>query len=81
MAKQWKFKYGENEIVVKNEQTTAYLYVNGKLLDSSKGLFHADLEGKLDTGEIVKATIGDDLFKVDCKLSVNYVYMAPIEVV
>lgn len=78
--RKWTYKYGDNIIEVKNEKVIG-LYANGKLLDSIKGVhFSANLKGKLDTGEEVQASLGG-FFTIECKLAVNYVYLAPVEVI
>lgn len=79
MPKKWVYKYGENTIVVKNENEVA-LYANDKLLDSVKGVvFQAKLQGELDNGEVIKASLGG-AFTVKCDLSVNNFYLEPVEI-
>lgn len=76
----WTYKYKNHIIVVKNEKTTE-LYVDDNLLDSISGVhLKIELNGKLDSGEEIKARLGG-LIDVECLLSIDNVIQDPIEIV
>ena len=68
---EWVYKYGENRIEV-TASLTEKLYINDKLVDTAKGVSfkQISLNGKLDTGEEVVATIIGGT-RVNCKLLVG----------
>lgn len=79
MGSVWTYKYGQNTIVVKNEKATE-LYVNGELQDRKTGLsLKANLNGKLQSGEEIKASLGG-VFDVECSLFVDNVLQTPVEI-
>ena len=78
MAKTWTYKYGGNTIVVTNSMFSGEeLTVNGRLQDKQVNLFSAQLTGKLDTGEEIKANIGGT-WTMQCRLFINHVLQEPI---
>lgn len=78
----WKYKYNDNEILVKNKGINGEeLYVNDKLQDKnlvSCGLETAKLSGKLSTGEEIKVSLGG-FWKVHCCLFVDNVLQEPVD--
>lgn len=75
--KSWHYKYGENEIEVRNG-TAEELYVNGNLQDRKTGItMRSELTGKLPTGEPIKASLGG-VFTMQCSLFVDHVFQTPI---
>lgn len=79
MGSIWTYNYAGNTILVKNSFKTE-LYVNGELQDALGGLnLKAELNGKLASGEIIKASIGGT-FDVVCTLSIDDVVQEPCEI-
>ena len=71
MAKKFVYQYGADTIMVTNSMTTAELFVNGEQQDNFTGFSTACvLNGKLKSGEIIKATIGGAL-TIKCKLFID----------
>jgi len=71
MAKFWTYRYGEDEIMVKNTWFDGCeLYINGQMTDKSNGLFEGKLQGKLKNGEEIKATLGGGM-TIKCALFVD----------
>ena len=75
---QWVYKYGENRIEV-TAGLTEKLYINDKLVDTSKGisLKQVSLKGRLNTGEEVAATIIGGA-SVKCRLLVGNEELQPV---
>lgn len=79
MAYCWKYKYGEHVIVVKNDLKTE-LYIDGEMQDSRGGLhLKVELQGHLNTGETVKASLFGTL-TADCMLHIDNVLQTPVKV-
>ncbi len=73
MANSWKYKYGDNEIIVKNKGFNGEeLYVNGELQDKIPvgGMYASRLFGKLESGEEIKVSVGGFL-KMQCCLFID----------
>lgn len=69
--KNWKVNYLGNTIVVENRTFSERLYINGELQDEQIGLAaRSRLWGQLQTGEIIKVSIGSVL-KMHCRIFVN----------
>jgi len=70
--KKWETSYCGNTIVVENRAYGEKLYVNGELQDEQIGFVagRARLWGKLQTGEMIKVSIGST-FKMHCRIFVN----------
>lgn len=69
--KNWKYKYKNYTIVVKNQMLKCELYINDKIVDEHEGLdFGANLIGDLDNGEKVLATIHSGVASINCDLYV-----------
>ena len=69
--KNWKFKYKNYTIEVKNQMLKCELYINGQIVDEHEGLdFGANLIGDLDNGEKVLATIHSGVASINCDLYV-----------
>lgn len=80
MGSVWTYKYKDHIIVVKNQKTTE-LYVDNTLVDSISGIhLKIELNGKLDSGEEIKARLGGPI-DVECLLSIDNVILDPIEIV
>lgn len=79
--KNWKYKYQNTIIEVKNSALKVELFIDGNLQDIRRGAFvpSAPLTGKLETGEEVKAVLGGD-FKIECSLFVNNMALEPIDI-
>ena len=79
MGSLWIYKYRGNTIVVKNERAVELL-VNNQVQDRKTGIFlKADLTGKLDSGEKIKASLGG-LVDVECSLFIDNVLQVPVKV-
>ena len=61
---EWKYQYDEHEITVKAGKEEE-LYINGELADKKTGisLKNVELQGRLGTGETVKAVISGETVK------------------
>lgn len=78
MGNSWVYKYNGNVIVVKNEKATE-LYVNDQLQDRKTGVFlKAELSGKLDSGEVIKVSLGG-FMDVECSLFIDNVFQTPVK--
>lgn len=76
--KSWKYKYDANEIEVRNGSALE-LYVNGELQDVKYGVSdNADLFGKLESGETIKASVGG-ILKVKCSLFIDNALQNPVK--
>lgn len=79
MGSIWTYKYGKHTIVVKNEKATE-LYVNNELQDRKTGItLKAELTGKLESGEQIKASLGG-VIDVECNLFVDNVLQTPVDI-
>ncbi|MCL1916937.1 MAG: hypothetical protein FWG14_01270 [Peptococcaceae bacterium] len=78
--KVWKYQYGENIIEVRNKDGLGSdLFVNGQKQDEKLGIrFSSTHNGKLDSGEEVKASLGGT-WKIECSLFVDNKLQTPIE--
>lgn len=77
MSSEWTYKYGDNDIVVKNDGVIELL-VNGQIQDKKEGIrFSVDLSGKLGTGEEIKASLGG-FWGIKCNLFVDNVLQVPV---
>ncbi len=80
MTNKWTYTYNGTEIVVTNGIDGTGLFVNGELQDEKNGLsLSTDLEGKLPTGEKVKASLGG-MFTLKCSLFIDNKLQEPIEI-
>jgi len=78
MAKTWTYKYGGNTIEVKNSVFSGEeLRVNGRLQNKQVNLLSAQLTGKLDSGEEIKANIGGT-WTIKCRLFIDHVLQEPL---
>lgn len=77
MSSEWTYKYGDNNIVVKNDGVIELL-VNGQIQDKKEGIrTSVDLSGKLGTGEEIKASLGG-FWGIKCNLFVDNVLQVPV---
>ena len=77
MSYRWQYRYGNSLIEVVNE-TAVQLIVDNEVQDKKEGIrFNVDLNGKLKTGEQIKASLGGT-FKIKCNLFVDNVLQTPI---
>lgn len=75
----WSYEYNGHSIVVKNDLATE-LYVDNVIQDRKTGIsLKVELSGKLETGEIIKVSLGG-IAKVSCNLFVNNVLQTPISI-
>lgn len=70
--KKWEVTHGANKIEVENSISGEKLYVNGELQDEQIGMVagRSRLWGQLDSGEIIKVSLGGDV-KIHCSIFVN----------
>jgi len=69
--KKWEFNHNGNDIIVENRASGEKLYVNGELQDERMGLsFQSRLWGQLNTGEIIKVSLGG-WWTIECKVFIN----------
>lgn len=79
MAKNWKYQCGDDTVVVTYSMDKSELYVNDQLQDRVSGLFFtAKLNGKLDDGKDVRASVGG-FFQAECDLFVDNKLQKPIK--
>ena len=79
MADVWKYDYKNNHIEVINDSDTD-LIINDQLQDRKSGIrFSVELSGHLDSGEIVKASIGG-VFGMKCSLFIDDKLIEPVAV-
>lgn len=78
MKKSWTYQYGKNTIIVNNSWFGGCeLYVNGQLQDKKTGTTLTDnLQGKLETGEEIKASLGGT-FTIQCSLFIDNKIQTP----
>jgi len=70
-VKRWEVDHGGNAITVENRAGSERLYVNGELQDERMGLsFQSRLWGQLNTGEMIKVSIGGN-FRIHCRIFVD----------
>lgn len=70
-VKKWETNHNGNVIAVENRVFSERLFVNGELQDERMGWsVQQRLWGQLDTGEIIKVSIGG-AFSVHCRIFVN----------
>ena len=75
--KKWIYNYNQNIIIVDNTSSITKLFVNGVINDECRGLQTiVTLQGKLDTGEVVKATLGG-IFIIGCSLFIDNKLQTP----
>lgn len=77
MSAEWTYRYGDNTIVVKNDSSIVLL-VNGEIQDKKDGIrLSADLSGRLETGEEIKASLGGT-WGIKCSLFVDNQLQTPV---
>ena len=69
----WKYQYNSTLIEVKNSTTHAELVIDGKQVDTQKGLLETTLNGSLPSGEKVVGELKAGFMGVipSCEVKVN----------
>jgi len=79
MNKTWRYQYGENVIEIKNTLLSCKMFINDKFADETNNVIKGDLNGKLDSGELVLAMVESTLISVKCSLYVGGTLLAAAE--
>lgn len=69
--KTWAVEYKEHKIAVKNKVSGADLYLDGKIIDTQKGVFGAGLVGCTPEGDSIHVTLNAGIIKIHCNIYVN----------
>lgn len=79
-SNEWVYPpYNGNVIIIKDNQMSGYneLWINGKSHDKKAGAFKAKLQGKLESGEKINATVSQGILENKCSLFINNIYITP----
>jgi hypothetical protein len=69
-TKSWTYRYGAHHIEVKCTPAIIEMRVNGMLQDKKGTITYGELHGKLDSGEVIRASVGG-YFVANCSLFIE----------
>ena len=77
-VKTWKYQYGDETVVVKNNLSRCEMFINDSLVDKKEGLMYkAEMTATLKNGEAVRAELGGAI-AIKCALYIDNVLQEPL---